>query len=491
MAKFREGQRFLINDKGEIEFDSYPTDMHADIPLYFSSSWVIHGHIYPREKRLQIIDFSIPKIYSQYDDENDVFNHPSWEQEDRIRQQIEKNLNSHLKPALNTLLKNKSITPEWTVQNSLYNADSPNRHTKVKDIFNLIQPEEPEGANDDYEKNRDSMGKKIIDDYLAKKNSAKALYKNKDNDLGAWLGRYGENKFWDWLEAIDYNAGRTVIVKKGEVLYHGTIESFDTRGVTTSSYDDVFWTSDKIMVARTYIPVAGSYSNFSISHVLKPNDKESEQIRKSLGITKSVMDVAYKKDQEGYKLLRYWDDKNRELSDKWKEIQKLPDYDEYPGIDEFFDQWREAENNAIKYKNEWKPYDKYLKAFVAQKFKTLGYDVQHDYVRRVRLDSDGNILPADSRTVGKVLKVTCGRDFKIYNYAYGKESDLMDLDYHKIDMFRKMEEEGYDGIIINDFAQSDKYGNMDHKSVGFFKNSLKDLQIKQIRSQTHPRDEEY
>ena len=43
-----------------------------------------------------------------------------------------------------------------------------------------------------------------------------------------------------YVEAIDFNS-KEVIVVKGEILYHGTIESFDTRKARPSSYDDVFW----------------------------------------------------------------------------------------------------------------------------------------------------------------------------------------------------------------------------------------------------------
>ena len=133
-----------------------------------------------------------------------------------------------------------------------------------------------------------------------------------------------------------------------------------------------------------------------------------------------------------------------------------------------------------------------MESFVIFKMKALGYKEKYPgYFTGVTTDADGSLRPANYKSVGRVLKVICNRDFKFYDYAAGKEGDLMDVDYHKIDLFRQMEKEGFDGIIINDFAQSGHYGNYGHISYGFFKNSIKDLTIKQIRNQTHPSLEDW
>lgn len=162
-------------------------------------------------------------------------------------------------------------------------------------------------------------------------------------------------------------------------------------------------------------------------------------------------------------------------------------------IDELLKQWGEAEKNHRKYQNEWKRHDYYLKAFLTRKLNSLGYEVsKYGQVKRFLEDPhNGNILPANHRKVGKVLKVTCKRDFKVFNYGYGKDGDLMNVEYHNTKLFKKLDEEGYDGVIINDFAQSSYHGNIGHKSVGFFAKAIPDLEIKQIRSQTHPKDEEW
>jgi hypothetical protein len=291
-----------------------------------------------------------------------------------------------------------------------------------------------------------------------------------------------------YIEAINFNS-REVIVAKGEVLYHGTIESFDTRKARPSAYDDIFWTSDDMKIARTYIPAKSSYMNTSLSSILR--DKEHEGIRKSLGITPQIIKHSWLKQEEGYNKLKYWEEKYKEFNVRYKELERTK-FDDL--TDEFFSQWAEAEKNYKNAEKEMRWHDHYLKIFVIHKMKAFGYEptgYSKDYFTKIMTDDKGNLLPMTNRSIGKVLKVICNRDFKFYNMAYGKEGDLMDVDYHKLDIFRKIEEKGYDGVIINDFAQSEYHGNYGHLSVGFFKSAMKDLTIKQIRNQTHPTEKDW
>lgn len=294
--------------------------------------------------------------------------------------------------------------------------------------------------------------------------------------------------FRQFFESIDFNS-QEVIVPQGEVLYHGTLESFDTRKIRTGGYDDVFWTSDEPIIARMYIPFSGSYSNMSVDHILR--DKDCEGIRKSLGLSNNIVRVAWQKHNIGYEKLKYWRNKHEEFQKQFQDYKKAGNY---AMDDDFFKQWIEAEDNYKKAQQEWRGHDSYLKSFVVKKMKIWGYEpsgYSNDSFKRILTDREGNLLPANNKSVGKVLKVICNRNFKFYNMAYQKEGDLTDVDYHKIDMFRKIEKSGYDGVIINDYAQSDYHGNYGHLSIGFFKGSLKDLTIKQIKNQTHPGKEEF
>lgn len=294
--------------------------------------------------------------------------------------------------------------------------------------------------------------------------------------------------FSDFIEAINYKTVE-VIINKGEVLYHGTGESFDTRKPKPGGYDNVFWTTDDLMIARSYIPQNGSYSSSNIEFLLR-----DEKTKKALGVTKEIERFAWKKQEEGYQKVKYWGDKERSLAKQWQEMEGKFTRENWdaPAIDELFKQWREAEENHRKYQREWKTHEYYLKDFIARKLKNLGYEIGNDgRIARLLQKLDGTILPASNRLVGKVLKITCKRDFKVFNMTYQSDGDLMEPDYHKISSFKKLEEKGYDGVIINDFAQTSYHGNLGHRSIGFFEKALPDLEIKQIRSQTHPKDEEW
>jgi hypothetical protein len=305
--------------------------------------------------------------------------------------------------------------------------------------------------------------------------------------------------FKSWLnkfESINYNS-KEVIVPKGTILYHGTVESFDNRKIEVGGYDKIFWTTENIMIARSYIPSKSSYSTISLERLARTTDKELDDIRKSIGLSDKVINTAWKKDQETHQNYLYW---KNEL-DKCKDFyQKNKDNEEFiysDKWDDFYKKWSEAEDNYKKSLQVKSPQDR-IKSFIVYKMKSFGYDLVRGNFEKITFDDRGNLLPASHKSMGSVLKIICNRDFNFYNEAFQKEGDLMDLDYKKIDLFRNIEDKKdlygkflYDGIIINDFAQTDYYGDFGHVSIGFFKRSLKDLSIKKIRDQTHPGESEW
>jgi len=288
-----------------------------------------------------------------------------------------------------------------------------------------------------------------------------------------------------WLEnEIDLKT-RVVIIPKNTVLYHGTIESYDTRQIAGGGSDNIFWTASKPILARMYIPSKESSTSFSIRHLLYNQDYEKE--RQSLGITQAVQNKAYEIDHEAYKKLKYWDDLNKEFNRRFKEMDSAGQY-EMP--QKFWDDWGEAENNAIEAKKNWRSSETLLKNYAIRKLKNLGYKVEGDYVTDVVKDAEGNLLPANTKSVGKVLKVLCQRDFKFFNMALGREGDLTEPQHTMYSQFQNIENAGYDGVVINDFAQSDFMGNYGHIAYGFFEKALKDLKVSQMRNQVHPGREE-
>jgi hypothetical protein len=89
-------------------------------------------------------------------------------------------------------------------------------------------------------------------------------------------------------------------------------------------------------------------------------------------------------------------------------------------------------------------------------------------------DGYNRLMGPNEKLLGRIFILKALEPIKIYDHTFGgeREGDLLDLDYHKINIFRSAEREGYDGIKINDFAQSEIWGNLGHTSIGLFDSSL-------------------
>jgi len=64
------------------------------------------------------------------------------------------------------------------------------------------------------------------------------------------------------------------------------------------------------------------------------------------------------------------------------------------------------------------------------------------------------------------------------------EGDLLNLQYHKLDSFQQAKQDGYDGVKIDDFAQSETFGNYGHSSIGLFNKDK--IKIKKVIDASHP-----
>lgn len=67
----------------------------------------------------------------------------------------------------------------------------------------------------------------------------------------------------------------------------------------------------------------------------------------------------------------------------------------------------------------------------------------------------------------------------------GDDGDLTDLEYHDHPAFARAQSAGYDGVIINDFAQTN-VGNFGHVSCGINANGLRKLDFLRIDATHYP-----
>lgn len=236
-----------------------------------------------------------------------------------------------------------------------------------------------------------------------------------------------------------------LILLKGTVLYHGTAETFDSKTLRGGGYDHIFWTTETATMAKTYIPVSGGSIFLFARNIAHPSTQPSViAIQRAIGI---------EYDTSSFKV----------------QNSQVVSYLIPPILKTFYEEG---------YLDDSKQCD-----YVIRKMKeVLGYEPESGdgcfASFDVKMDID-RVMKANERLKGRLLKIKLNRDFKIFDKTGSGEAegDLMDVDYNKLNFFEKLERLGYDGVKINDFAQSHDHGNVGHTSIGFFRNSLNDLSV--------------
>jgi len=227
------------------------------------------------------------------------------------------------------------------------------------------------------------------------------------------------------------------------LLFHGTCEEIKGN-IRGGGYDGVLWTATTPTVAQNYIPTSGASMSFAIKQGFELNDRVSFHYDGDIELTILAM--------MGYKI----------RVDTEEGFQKITGY------------------TVIKDKKYADlPKNKELNDFVINE---LGYAPDSSGRVDLKLDhKEGKrrLLKADYEMPGTLYVFTGAEKLNLYDYSTG-ESDLMNVQYHDLEMFKSLEEKGYDGVIIDDFAQSERYGNVGHRSVGLFSEGIKKLGVEPL-----------
>ncbi len=246
------------------------------------------------------------------------------------------------------------------------------------------------------------------------------------------------------LSSLIKHSQNEFILPSGTTLYHATMEKFDYQKPRGGGFDEIFWTTYSEKIAKTYIPMSGLVQWVTTGSIIKPTtDLLIQNLQKVLGIEYDAS--RFKVDQSGQVVSWY-------------------------GA-KIFNDPKLMNNEELKC------------SIVNEKMKSiLGHEQDGSgcYCRwKIRYDRNYMPQKADFREKGTLLTITTTKDMKIYDMTYGGqlEGDLTNVDYNKIKDFRKAEQNGYDGVQINDFAQSNNLGNVNHVSVGLFKHSLNNIKI--------------
>lgn len=308
--------------------------------------------------------------------------------------------------------------------------------------------------------------------------------------------------------------GQDLYLEPGTTLFHGTGEEIEG-GLGTGGYDSILWTSKSSSIAQSYIPVSGITSRMDSQAFTKPSERLAP-FQKQIGIVFDADYDAYGKATSfaiiSPQIFKDADDAKRQalrhLMDVEKSTKAIKDamQAKYKNSGFVFTPEQEAELDADLKKEDQALSD--LKAaeetyrnanaqltknqYVNQKLKELGYEPlekerDENYQWKLK-ESENQILPGDYRRKGQLYIIKPKRKMKLYDMAMNNEPDLTERQYHELDTFEWAMKNGYDGVKINDFAQTEMYGNMGHTSYGFFKDAIKDLDITSINDVVHPKE---
>ena len=257
-----------------------------------------------------------------------------------------------------------------------------------------------------------------------------------------------------------------LIIKKGTELFHSTGEPFDAEKLGAGFYDGILWTTTDSAISQTYIPDAGSTLHTMTSFLLRPSqDPTTIAFQKELGL--EYEDITWKNNRA---------DSYRIKSSPFKDLEDLY-YDKENDIT-----WSEIEKRRNARVNDY-----IMKKYGYKPDERSSDTYNNDYSWNLKMDGN-TIMPASYQMKGRLFILTPTVDLRIFDMTEGgsKEGDLTDVDYHKLDTFDKIKAAGYDGVKINDFAQSKDFGNFGHHSIGLFPSAIKKLEKEVVHDVVHP-----
>lgn len=229
----------------------------------------------------------------------------------------------------------------------------------------------------------------------------------------------------------------TATIPAGKVLFHGTLETF-AGGLKGGGYDNIIWFSDSPRIAQLYIPRAGMTSHLDAETISRPTkDVYLQNLQKLIGIDYDLEDVEW--------------DRNRATSfSAPKGWDKLP---------------KEADVIRLMKESGW--------ADERGQFK-------------IKFNKDKPLKPGEA-SPGRLFIAKVKEPLTVWVKATG-DGDLQDLQYHDLKGFKAAEAQGLDGVVIDDFAQSEVEGNFGHQSLGMFSDDK--LQIREVPAQYREWDRE-
>ena len=242
------------------------------------------------------------------------------------------------------------------------------------------------------------------------------------------------------------------VLDPGTEMFHSTSEPFDEKNLRGGGYDGVVWTTDTSGISQTYIPQSGGTLYVSADHIAAPSkEKTIQAMQRAIGIEYDYDNIEW----DGYR------------ASSWMDAPVFAHLGN--GFEDFTRKYvREKMLSELGYE----PDDTFSGREDAFAVKVSGSEPKHN----------------SYRLKGRLFVITNEKPLKIYDMTYGGmiDGDLTDPDYKKVSFFQKLADGGYDGVKINDWTQTEEFGNFGHTSIGLFPDGLKKCTWAVLPDVTYP-----
>jgi len=248
-------------------------------------------------------------------------------------------------------------------------------------------------------------------------------------DVTAELGMLARRPNGSRAETGVENGFPFVVVPAGTTLFHGSLEPFG--GTLRPGGDGVLWFADTPKIAQLYLPMSGLQIACSAESLTRPTQSEElRNLQQRLGIDYDLVRVTWDRMGQANSWPRPegWDHQPDA-----SEVRRLMDAAGWKG-----DGW--------------------------------GY--------RIRFHNGIPLLPGEA-AMGRLFVARTKAPLRCWLKAHG-EGDLLDVQYNDLRGFAAAEAAGLDGVIIDDFAQSDEWGNFGHQSLGVFRGAVDRLSVQSV-----------
>jgi hypothetical protein len=277
------------------------------------------------------------------------------------------------------------------------------------------------------------------------------------------------------------------VFKKGTIFYHGTGE--DIKGdLRVGGYDRILWTTENFLIARMYIHSglvnSLDFYDRNLFEKYKNMIDFTDDIKNAYNKIEKFVSEYHKLDSYLRKMYNFYDTFEKEydiLYKKYNDINHPILIEKEKEFDTKNKEHSEKEVRFLELKkmlfsvdtNPYEEINKQILKFIETKY---GYNLKYDDRFRVE---NGKLQPKEF-SKGKVYKLKLNRDVKLRDLR--DEQDGM-YNHTELKLFHKQKELGYDGVIIDDLAQSLYLGNYGHYAFGFFENVF---EVEEIIETTHP-----